>query len=75
MKVDRTTHGLREAMFDLLEGLREGRVSLSQARVQVEVAKAVCLTVVCERQELEILQRQIALDDQMTRRAKVIEHE
>lgn len=75
MAVNRSTHGLRDSMFDLLDALRDGKVSLSQARMQVEVAKAICLTVVCERHELDILQRQIALDDKMTARSRVIEHD
>lgn len=37
-KQERTAHGLREMLFDLLDGLRDGTISTRKARVQCEVA-------------------------------------
>lgn len=75
--VNRNIHGLRDAMFDVLDLLRAGKITLSQARAQMETAKTICLTVACERQELEILQRQIELDERVSLMSnrRVIEHE
>ena len=79
-KVGRSVHGLRDAMFDVLDNLREGTISLRQARMQMEAAKTICLTVAYERQEIEILHRQIELSERIKviddkRQQKVIEHE
>jgi len=79
MKVQRTAHGLRDAMFDVLDDLREGNISARQAKVQMEAAKAVCMTIEYERQELAVVRDQIELDERLkviegARNAKAIEH-
>jgi hypothetical protein len=76
-KVSRTVPGLRSAMFDVLDQLRGGEISHRAARSQMETAKTICLTVVCERQELEVVQKQIEVERQIAQledQRKVIEH-
>ena len=61
----RNIHGLRDAMFDVLDQLRDGSISLRMARSQMEAAKTICLTVACERQELDVIQKQIEINERM----------
>lgn len=69
MKVSRTAHGLRDAMFDVLDQLREGKITARQAKMQMEAAKAVCMTIEYERRELALVREQIELDEKL----KIIE--
>ena len=76
--VNRSIPGLREAMYDVLDKLRQGDLSLSAARVQVDTAKTICLTVVSEYKELQVLQKQIEVQNQVAlleNNSKVIDHE
>lgn len=76
-KLNRSIHGLRDSMFDVLEQLRNKEISLSQAKAQMEAAKAVCMTVACEREELEVMQKQIELEEKLSlvqNRREAIEH-
>jgi hypothetical protein len=69
--------GLRDAMFDVLENLRNGEITVKDARAQLEAAKTICLTVACERTELQIFQQQIELDEKLGRledKRRTIEH-
>jgi len=75
--VHRNIPGLRDAMFDVLDQLRKGEITLSKARVQLEAAKTICLTVACERTELQVLQQQIELEQkvaQLENQRRVIEY-
>ena len=63
--VHRNIPGLRDAMFDVLDQLRRGEITLSKARVQLEAAKTICLTVASERMELQVLQQQIELEQKV----------
>lgn len=40
-KIERTASGLRDALFDVLEGLRSGDISHQQARAAAAVAKEI----------------------------------
>ena len=71
MSVSRTVPGLRDSMFDVLDQLRGGKISLRAARVQLETAKTICLTVACEYKELQVFQKQIEVEERM----RVIEHD
>ena len=76
--VSRTVPGLRDAMFDVLEKLRNGDISHRGARVQMEAAKTICLTVACEYRELQVLQKQIEVEHQVALledNSRVIDHE
>ena len=76
--VNRTVPGLRDAMFDVLEALRGGKISLQAARTQLETAKTICMTVACERTELQIIQHQIELESRMAQiedQRKVIDYD
>ncbi len=77
MIVQRSISGLRDAMFDVLDQLRNGEITQSMARTQMEAAKAVCMTVVCEMRELEVVQKQIELEQQVQQLTdgRVIQHE
>ena len=78
MSVSRTVPGLRDSMFDVLDQLRSGDISLRAARVQLETAKTICLTVACEYRELQVFQKQIEIDNHMKRledQSGVIEYE
>ena len=75
--VSRSVPGLRDAMFDVLDQLRRGEISQKVAKAQMETAKTICLTVVCERQELEVVQKQIEVQrqiEQLEDQRKVIEY-
>ena len=63
--VKRSVPGLRDAMFDVLDQLRSGDITARAARVQMEAAKTICLTVACERTELHVIQQQIELDQKI----------
>lgn len=63
--VARNVQGLREAMFDVLDRLRNNDITLREARAQMETAKTICLTVACERTELQVLQYQIELEQKI----------
>lgn len=58
----RTADGLRDALFDLLDGLREGTVKQSQARVQCEVAKQIIETVKMELTQIAVLRQNLELE-------------
>lgn len=53
MAVERSPSGLREALFDLLDGLRGGSVSPRQAKIQCEIAAKIIDT---GRLELQTVQ-------------------
>ena len=77
MSVSRTVPGLRDAMFDVLDKLRSGKITQRAARVQLETAKTICLTVHTEAKELQVFQQQIELDEKVRRiedQRGVIEH-
>ena len=69
MSVTRTAHGLREAMFDVLDQLRAGSITQRQAKAQIEAAKAIFLTVELERKEVQLMREQIELEQNL----KIIE--
>lgn len=76
--VMRTVPGLRDAMFDVLDQLRRGEVSLRAARAQLDAAKTICLTVACEYRELQVLQKQIEVErqvNQLEHQSDVIEYD
>ena len=78
MSVSRTVPGLRDAIFDVLDKLRSGDITPRAARVQLETAKTICLTVHCEYRELQVFQKQIEIDNHMKRledQSGVIEYE
>lgn len=59
--LDRTSAGLREAMFELLEGLRNGTVKPREARLQCEVADRIVGTVKMELAELRAIREGIKI--------------
>lgn len=65
MSVSRSAHGLREAMFDVLDQLRSGEISHRQAKAQIETAKAIFLTVELERKEVQLMREQIELEENL----------
>lgn len=76
--VDRNIVGLRDAMFDVLDKLRTGDVSHRTARLQMETAKTICLTVATEYTELKVLQKQIEVQEKiklLEDNSRVIDHE
>lgn len=64
-KVQRSASGMRDAMFDVLEQLRNGEISPRQARAQMEAVKSICMTLQYERQEMMLIKEQIELDEKM----------
>jgi hypothetical protein len=68
-KVQRNASGMRDAMFDVLEQLRNREISPRQARAQMEAVKSICMTLQYERQEMMLIKEQIELDEKM----KIIE--
>ena len=64
-KVGRNASGLRESMFEVLDKLRAGEISVRQARAQMEAVKSVCMTLAYERQEVMLIKEQIELDERM----------
>ena len=64
-KVHRSGAGMREAMFEVLDQLRDGDISQRQAKAQMEAVKAVCMTLAYERQEVQLIKEQIELDEKM----------
>lgn len=74
--VGRSVPGLRDSMFDVLDQLRNGKITHRAARVQMEAAKTICLTVHSEHRELQVIQKQIEVEDQLKRieDQRVIEH-
>ena len=75
--VIRSVPGLRDSMFDVLDKLRSGEISQGAARTQMEAAKTICLTVACERTELDVLQKQIQVQhqvEQLEDQRRVIDH-
>ena len=67
MSVSRTVPGLRDAIFDVLDQLRSGEITPRAARVQLETAKTICLTVACEYRELQVFQKQIEIEEHVKR--------
>ena len=59
--VSRTAPGLRDAMFDLLDDLRNGRATPPQARAQCETADRIMDTVRMEAMELAVMQAQLEM--------------
>ena len=57
--VSRTAPGLRDAMFDLLDDLRNGRTTPPQARAQCETADRIMDTVRMEAMELSVMRAQL----------------
>lgn len=69
--VSRTAPGLRNALFDLLDGLRAGTVKPSQARAQCEVAQRIMETVRMEAGEIAVLEAGLALERRLLPPASV----
>jgi hypothetical protein len=53
MAVERSPSGLRDALFELLDGIRSGTVTTKQARMQCEIASRIIDT---GRLELQAIQ-------------------
>lgn len=56
-KVERTSAGLREALFDELDGLRSGETNATQANATAKIAGTIVDTVNMEMAALKLMQR------------------
>lgn len=56
-KVDRNSAGLRDALFDELDGLRDGSVNATQANATAKIAAAIVDTVTMEMNAYKILSK------------------
>lgn len=54
VKVERTSAGLREALFDAMDGLLTGKVDAEQASALAKVSKEICSTVRLEMDALKL---------------------
>ena len=56
-KVERTSAGLREALFDNLDGLRDGTVNPTMANATAKIAAAVVSTVEMEMDAYKLINK------------------
>lgn len=50
MKIERTSAGLRDALFQAIEDLREGSIEAAEGKAIASLAKEICSTVQLEMQ-------------------------
>lgn len=59
-KIERSSAGLRDALFDELDGLRDGSVNATKANATAKIASAIVDTVTMEIAAYKILSKQPA---------------
>lgn len=61
MSVERTPSGLRDALFDLMDGVRSGEVSARKAKIQCDIAARIIDTGRLELQTVEAARKGLEL--------------